>query len=292
MRSNSTATGVVELRNGRSLLWWVSPLLSLALTSSGCGGLAPPASGEKEASGSTAEQSIVVTCPPGYTRECTCGDDGDPCGGGIHPMCWCDPPPPPPPVSGTIVPAFLITHVIYAPPGRSSKIAYSETSTVGTTVTNTQSFKREVKVSAELSGGVIFGNTDLQITVGNTWGNSRAEATDLAVETVRGYTANGQTDGIDHNWDEIWFLMQPLVNITYQPAGVDVSQPASARWHLAPNQDGFSNAVLYYAQVGWLNGAMPMPDDVRRTLDAFHITSEYYSDLLSADPPRRRAAWP
>ena len=221
------------------------------------------------------------TCPPPYKLKCK--------GSGTLPynfnlLCDCVPPPPPPAIFDIVVPTFYITHVVYAPPGKSSSISYSNSTSFGTTTSGTKGFKTDVKVSAEVDTGFILADSSVTVSGGKAWGTTRTDATDVVLQTTSGYKKTGQIDGINHDYDEIWFLIRPVLDVTFQPAGQVPGQFASVKWKFAANQDGRSNAIPYFVYAGWLTNAMQMPAEVKQVLDSYGITPDYYDDLLSADP--------
>src|SRR5260370_9039292 len=85
--------------------------------------------------------------PEGTTRGCNAqGKPGQQfCDGGTWTVCKANPPKPPPPVTGTATPKYYILTVVYAPPGTnggssSSSVSYGSGSSVGSTVSSTDSF--------------------------------------------------------------------------------------------------------------------------------------------------------
>jgi hypothetical protein len=197
--------------------------------------------------------------------------------------CFCKPPPAPPPAQHfTLTPDFFITNVIYAPPGKSSSINYSSSTSVGTTVSATSGVKDDVKVTAEASGS-FFGGASVSVTGGAMFENSRSDAVDISQQWSQGYKKSGQVDRIDHNYDEIWFLIHPILDMTFQPAGTLATQTASLSWQFAPNQ-GADADIPQFVYAGWLNNTMQMPPNEKALLDSYQITPAEYGALLAADP--------
>jgi len=144
----------------------------------------------------------------------------------------------------------------------------------------THGFKNDIKVRAEASGG-IFASGSLTVSAGLTSGTTNNDTLDVTTTQSQGYKKSGQVDRIDHNYDEIWFLIRPLVNVAFQPEGG--GKQASVDWQLAAG-DGFNNDIYMSVYAGWLNNAMEMPSGIKSQLDYYGITPAYYSTLLAADP--------
>lgn len=249
--------------------------LVCGLIAAGCVGNAQDDSSfeDRDTTVSTDQQADLACAPP---RKLVCiAIDG-------KIRCNCVDPPLPPVQRFQLTPNYLITHVVYAPPGRSSNINYSASSTVGTTTSATKGFKNDTKVTAEVSGN-FFLNPSLSVTGGRTSATSRTDALEVTETLTQGSTTFGQVDGIDHNYDEIHLLIRPLLDVTFQPAGQLPTQKASISWKFAAG-DGINNDIPYYVYAGWLNSPASMPGTVRNTLDFYGVTQDQYTTLLAADP--------
>lgn len=201
------------------------------------------------------------------------------CPGATAYQWQCSPENPPPPEwkTGRIVPHFIITHVVYSVPGKSSSMAYSQGETVGSTLTLEKSSKNEVKVEAGSKGLMTGGGPTFFLQVGHTWGTTKTDATDLAVTHSTSYRKNGQTDFVDHNDDEIWFIINPVIQVAALPESV--YGPARFNWELDT-----SGAVPFYLTVGELTKRHPMDPGLKAALEQWGITEEEYPELLKADP--------
>lgn len=224
-------------------------------------------------------QELIVTCNPPYTRVCV---PPPPNSGVKLGFCFCQPPPRPPAQHFDLIPDYYVTHVVYAPPGRSSSITYSSSGSVGCSSSVSNGVKNDVSVKAEASGS-FFGSADVSVSAGLEQETSRTDDLEVTVERSHEYTAHGQTDHIDHNYDEIWILIRPRLNMTFQPKGSVPSQTANMTWKFGA-QDGVTNGIPMKIYAGWLNGALPMDSGVKLTLDFYGITPDKYAKLLAADP--------
>jgi hypothetical protein len=222
--------------------------------------------------------ALILPCTPPSTLQCLT----PPPGSSVKIACICVPPAPPPAKSFTVVPDFYVTHVIYAPPGKSSSIEYSKTSTVGTTVSSSNGFKSEYSVTATAGGGLLGLDAEVSVTGGTEFGTTRSDSVDVSTTYTNGLSKNGQVDVIDHNYDEIMILMKPRLDVIVQPPGQVSTQKGSVKWKFGTQDTSHGIPMRLYA--GWLNNAMQMPSNVRSTLSFFGITSDKYAKILAADP--------
>lgn len=199
--------------------------------------------------------------------------------GGLGGKCVDPPPPRPATEYGQFVPKFLPLYVVYAPPGRSSSIAYANGDTVGTTVVLTDSNNQSLKVTLGVEGDMLgSARGGLSIGIGSAWGSSRSEQADLTVTQTLGYRKTGQADDINHDDDEIWFLVKPAFRVAATPSSV--YGPAKASWSLETG----TKAEAYFMYVGELRGTYPIHPTVQEALDRFGMTQRDLKELLKADP--------
>ncbi len=175
-------------------------------------------------------------------------------------------------------PKFMPTHVIYAPPGKGSSIQYESGDTVGTTISLTKSFKNTTTVTVGQRQDFIFANYHWSVEMGNMWGNSRTDATDIAITQTQAIRKLGWQDGIDHDDDEIWMLLGPVFNFEFLPEWF--SGPAEFRWSLASNE--MTRPFFMYA--GELRGTRPISPAVWDTLNRYGISQADFKEMLKADP--------
>lgn len=218
-------------------------------------------------------------CQPGTVKACflngkqgtqTCGSNGifGPC---VVPS---DPPPP----SGKAQPKYKILTVVYAPPGKagggsSSSVTYGSGSSTGTTTTTKSAFKQSYSVSATASGGILHG-----VSVGLSFAYSRNSSDSTADDVKKtADTALGQggpaIDGIDHNRDQIWLWLRPMLKVT-------LPTTSSVTWTFDPSQ----TMNIQFVFVGHLKDPSQMPPGVKDQLDAAGLTTSDYAQILLADP--------
>jgi hypothetical protein len=215
----------------------------------------------------------VTSCPPGYVKECDSGG-GEPV---VKPFCWCEPVPPQS-KSGTVIPKFYVTHVVYDVPGESSSVKYSTGTTVGSATSTTSSWKNEAEVSFEGGFNVLAG-LDGKISVGASATAGKTDVAEVFVATNHAYTKPGVEDIVNHDNDEIWFIMKPRLAVTATADGP--GQPPEVRWKFASDQSG---AQLAYAYVAELKNPNLMPQSKKALLQSYGITATDFPELLKADP--------
>lgn len=181
----------------------------------------------------------------------------------------------------TLTPDYVVTTVIYAPPGKSSSMQYQSTTTVGSSTSSTKSFQNSTDVTASASGTWGVGNASVSVTANHTFGDSDTSQVDLTTTWSKGYKKPGETDGINHDWDEIWFVMKPILNISFTPS--IANGPATTNWEFGQG-DGVTTDITFFAYAGELNGDLPMDDQLQNLFTANNITPDMYAGILDADP--------
>ncbi len=178
--------------------------------------------------------------------------------------------------TGTLTPNFIITQVLYAPPGAQSTVTYNSGTTLGSTTTGTYSFTTATANTIATSGGIFGTGAGITVGWGSSFGNTNTESTDISVVLTQGLPINGVTDIINHNYDQIWFLSNPTLQATY----VETTAGTAVTYGFAPNQ----SLEPYYLLVGELNGTIPLSSGVQAFLSSQGITSAEFPQLLAADP--------
>jgi hypothetical protein len=184
----------------------------------------------------------------------------------------------------TVTPDFVITNVIYAPPGKSSSMQYQSTTTVGSALTSTKSFQNSTDVTASVSVGPMamssLAGDSASVTVNHTFGDSDSKEVDLTTNWAQGNKKPGETNGIDHDWDEIWFVIHPIMNVSFTPG--TAGAPDETNWKFSQG-DGETTAVTGFAYAGELNGDIALSAQNQQLFSAFNITPDMYPGLLQAD---------
>jgi hypothetical protein len=98
-------------------------------------------------------------------------------------------------------------------------VSYEAGNAYGSTTTTEGSFKAGTSVSVSNSGGFLFfAQGGLTLTAGREWGSSDTKSTDVTTRYTSIYTKFGAQNGINHDNDEIWFIVGPAVQYTIKPA--------------------------------------------------------------------------
>jgi hypothetical protein len=165
--------------------------------------------------------------------------------------------------SGFVNPKYIVVGVTYAPPGPSSFVQYTGTTSVGNTTTINSSFSNDVgfsvSVKAGISGWGVGGGVTGTSSTDYTQGSSSSTTTTISKLTSLAYKTAGTGNAfspVDSDYDTIWLWLNPVVLLSYTPAtsktvagivwngyGYDTNDPS-----------GKDQPDVYPVQVGWLNG--------------------------------------
>lgn len=121
------------------------------------------------------------------------------------------------------------------------------------------------------------------VTISGTraWGSTDTDKVDVVIGQTSGVTIpSSGADYVNHAYDRIWFVVRPLINLTYTAA--TATRPATVEWAFAAPQP--TTSYMYWVYTGWLTDPSTMPQSVRDFLDSAGISRSYYSELLKADP--------
>lgn len=190
----------------------------------------------------------------------------------------CTWPPRPQTQKGQLTPTIYITHIVYAVAGRSSSMAYVQGDKVGSTTTAGATFRNGVEVEFDVKANVIVAGGQLNVKAGQEWGSTAKGTVDVTVEQASGYRKLGEVDGVDHDSDEVWFLMNPTLDLAITPESP--YGPATVVWSFSASSPG----TPYFLYAGEINGHRPMPAGVQETLGRFGVNGSDLFDLRNADP--------
>jgi fibronectin type 3 domain-containing protein len=207
----------------------------------------------------------------------SCGQDGFGfCNGSIYWNCT-------EPVRGTVIPLYMITDVIYMPPGLNSSVSYATSKSVGTATSVTKSFsnKNGVTVSVAYDGGMSKVSAD--VSFDHTWTSGSTDSVSVVRLTSDSDTwpcrSPECTDYLDHRNDRIDILARPAVHIA--AFGPNITLPPDkpqVRWGIDA-----SLSTVKHLQVGKLNGTVPWYAGEEEDLqNNFGIYPREYPKILSA----------
>jgi hypothetical protein len=230
--------------------------------------------------GAAADRAYAF-CVPGTTQSCllngvpgtkTCQANG------IFGPCVVPPPPAPP--SGRVKPKYKVLTVIYSPPGKqgggsASLVSYGSGSSSGTTTSATNGFKQGYSISVTATGGIL-GSSTAGVSFSYNRSTSNTSATDIKKGATTTIGLGGPAvDGIDHDRDQIWLWLNPVLN-------VKLPTSTSVEWKL----DATVPMDIQFVYVGHLKNPSLMPPGVKARLDFYGITTADYAEILEANPWR------
>lgn len=191
--------------------------------------------------------------------------------------CTCEPKPPTW-IKTQVQPAYYITHVVYAVPGRSSSMQYQHGDTIGSTTNASKGFKEGASLTVSASGFLGVGG-GTKFSTGADWGNTTTDSTDVSVGFTAAYRKPGEADSIQHDDDEIWFLVKPSIDLTMIEK-TSCWTKTYAKWGFSP-----ASYTTFYLTVGELAGRQELPDGVEEALSAWGISrARDFPEMLKAVP--------
>ncbi|MGB0064301.1 MAG: hypothetical protein WBP85_07625 [Terracidiphilus sp.] len=185
--------------------------------------------------------------------------------------------------AGFITPKYVVMGVTYAPPGASSYVQYTNTTSVGNTTTISNSFSNDAgfSVSDSATGNIPAGwfNGSFTITATEstdyTQGSSNSTTNTLTKATTVAYKTNGTpTEApVNSDYDYIWIWVNPELFITYTAPfssypgyikmtgyGMDPNDPVTGKPQTGVTYTAGPDVIE--VQVGCLNGHFSCPSDL------------------------------
>lgn len=181
------------------------------------------------------------------------------------------------PTTTTSVPIqYVVMAVVYAPPGSAAPGApqnlasYTDGSTLGTSSSVSKSFKSGYGVSADVQAL----GSEASASFSTSKDTTDSSEIDVSKSSSYGININGAAqDGIDHDLDEIWLILNPVMKVSV--TGKNVA------WALT---NSGTQAQVQYVTVGWLKNPSTMLAGVATALRNAGITPAQYPELLKRDP--------
>jgi hypothetical protein len=160
---------------------------------------------------------------------------------------------------GHMNPKYVVLGVTYAPPGHLGTVTYGNSTMVGTTSTNSNSFKSAYSVSVSIkgctgainTGGAIFGfSGGVCVTGTQSSGYSQQSVNSNSIAVQNMVSLQNKTTGtpddfhpVNHDYDLVWVWLNPVTifsvwsdvnNIEWNGYGFDMTdQPAMDVWPVA-----------------------------------------------------------
>jgi len=197
----------------------------------------------------------------------------------------CDPAPLGLPLdAGQIRPSYMILFVVYAPPGANggtmnqgvgaSSVDYGSGSTMGSSVSTSNSYSNSLNITTTFSGGAFGDDTSLGVGVTFAGDKTKTNQIDVTKSEKGDIKIPGPgADGINHDYDRIYLWLNPLFNLTQNQQGTYQS--------LLPDGPAMT---IQYADVGWLKNPSTMPPGLLSQFAQAGIQPSDYATILSADP--------
>lgn len=186
-----------------------------------------------------------------------------------------------PAASGFINPKYVVVGVTYAPPGSSSSVTYTNTTSVGSTTNISSSFTSDVGFSVSVShsigipaGGIVDGGAGIKLTFTEstdyTQGSNSSTTNTISKSSTVAYTTPGTPTfaPVNSDYDFIWIWINPELVFHYVPGSsplilqwggyaFDPTDPASGE----PPASGpyIGGPDVLEVQVGCLNGDFSCP---------------------------------
>ena len=213
---------------------------------------------------------------------------------------------------GFVDPKYIIVGVTYAPPGPSSNVTYTGTTSIGNTSSISSSFSTDVNFSTSTQTGIsgwssgtgsgASGSVTVTASTDYTQGSNSSNTITVNKATALSYKTNGTGNAfspVNSDYDTIWLWLNPLVILTYSPA--TSTSLAGIQWNgygfdpLDPSGTGGPDVVGI--QVGWLNGDFGSSSSINTILarswatnqtwptgEQPGLTSTDISNIIASDP--------
>ncbi len=185
---------------------------------------------------------------------------------------------------GLLYPKAVVLDVVYAPPGGNSNVQYQNTTSVGTTSTNSYSFSQDIGYSVQSTLGVnasyapqkgktlLDGSVSLTSTQSADWIETQNSSNQVTLtkqasllEGTQGFTTTSPPNGtslpdLQNDWDQLTlWLNSELVFTAYPPAGNHAGFVVWGGYAWDPGPCSGSTCTFYgmdtfRVHVGCLNG--------------------------------------
>jgi hypothetical protein len=143
--------------------------------------------------------------------------------------------------AGHMNPKFIVVGVTYAPPGHASTVSYQNSTSLGTTAANNNSFAQGYSESISITGqtgncdvpqGIIGFGAGVCVTGTESTGYTLQSNSSNSISIVNKTSLQNKTTGtpndfspVDHDYDLVWLWLNPITTFVYFP-----NTPKSIQW--------------------------------------------------------------
>lgn len=177
-----------------------------------------------------------------------------------------------------MTPRYQVMALIYAPPGATaggqpSGVDYSTSSSTGTTVSTSQAFTDGYKVSGGVMGS-LTGSFSASTTTTNSQAVTISKTSTLDIHV----DGNTTVDGIDHNEDEFYLWLNPVMYVQMDDQG-------GIAWRLGlPDDQPNVSMTIQHVSVAQLSGRESMDPATKKALDDAGLDQNDYNNILALNP--------
>lgn len=200
---------------------------------------------------------------------------------------------------GTLHPKYQVVSVVYAPPGTGATVDYSTSTGAGTTTDVSREFSQGINFSVKV-GGSFFNLLKDTTTYSGGWTESTTHSNSMTVNktstldlNVAGQESPAPPYGIDHDYDQIYICLNPVLGFSASASNSSVSG-ATPNWTLAcDNRDtnaGTEPDIISLTVAQLKNPALiTNPDLLNRLARVWAgpnegLTTTDFANILARDP--------
>lgn len=196
------------------------------------------------------------------------------------------------PISGILSPKYIVLAVTYAPPGASSYVNYSNSTSQSTSTSVSKTFTDQTSLSVTMGASTNFGifAADTSATASTSYSQEKDSSSSVALSTTTTYGRqipgpSSSAQGVNHAYDIIWVWLNPLVNMSINPDN-------SLNWNgYSYDSSDINEMDIVPLYVTWLQNPQTMPADVVNVLarswdtsGTGGLTTADYATILARDP--------
>lgn len=172
----------------------------------------------------------------------------------------------PPKQTLLVKPKFHVVGLTYSPPGKQSIVSYGGTSSAGSEVSTSSSFKLDYSVTAKAFGSGLSGGLSIN--------SSTSNSVQVARTSTLSFDTKSFSDPIDRKNDLFWVWVNPQVDITVTPG------LSPLEWMLRTDSSGFTHVLPLSVE----NAIDPATIPAGYKSYFTKLTREDYDEILKLHP--------